>query len=278
MASFLDSLFGAFTGEPAMEAAAQARTTLANTFGELLANNRNNRAENLGDITTGASLGRGAAAPFFTSAGQNVTTGGQNAINQLGQNYVAPLQQTAGMFGNALGLNGAAGTAAAQAAFQTGPGYEFQLEQGLDAINRTANAAGMGASGNMLREAQTFGQGLAAQEYNNWLKNLQTREGLYAPLAGRQADVMSELGRNLGNLDTAQASFYNQSFNDEAQRRAANRLGFAGMDVNAAGIFGPAMASTDLAIGAAQQAAGANTINTVLGVGDLISGIFSPGR
>jgi hypothetical protein len=278
MASFLESLFGAFTGEPAMKAAQAARETLQDTFGQVIANNQAQRAESLGEIASGYQTGRNYAAPYFGEAGQNLANSGYNTIGLLGQYYAAPLQQTAGMQANALGLNGPGGTAAAQAAFQTGPGYQFQLQQGLDAINRSANAAGMGASGNMLREAQTFGQGLAAQEYNNWLKNLQTREGLYAPLAGRQADAVQEMGRNLANLDTTQANFYNQAFTDEVNRRAANRLGYTGLDVNAAGIFGPALASTDLAVGAAQQQAGANTVGLIGNVISGIGNIFRPGR
>jgi hypothetical protein len=278
MASFLESLFGAFTGEPAQRAAENARATLSQTYGELTTNNRNNRAENLEDITGNYEVGRQVAAPFFGQAGQDLIQGYDQSGNLLNQVYTQPLQSTAQMSANAMGLNGPEGNAAATAAFQAGPGYQFQLGQGLDAINRTANAAGMGASGNMLREAQTYGQGLANQEYNNWLKNVTGRESLYAPLASREADVYSEQGRQLGNLDVTQANFYNQAFTDEANRRAATRLAFAGNDVNAAGIFGPALASTDLAVGAASQAAGANTVGLIGNTIGAIGRTFSPGR
>lgn len=278
MASFLESLFGSFTGQPAIDAANAARGTLLDTFGNLVVHNREQEQQSLGEIGAGYQQGRDTAAPFFAGAANQLTGYGTQGINQLNQIYGQPLSQTAGMEANALGLNGPAGTQAAQAAFQTGPGFQFAMEQGLDAVNRNANAAGMGASGNMLREAQTFGQGLGQQEYNNWLNNLRQRESLYAPLAGRAADVGQTLGQNLAGLDTGQAQFYNQAYTDEANRRAANRLGFAGLDVNAAGIFGPALASTDLAIGAAQQQAGANTVNTLTNIGSGIANIFRPGR
>ena len=93
-----------------------------------------------------------------------------------------------------------------------------------------------------------------------------------------EADFTAEQGKNLAALDTAQADFYNRSFTDEANRRANLRLGHVANEVNAAGIFGPALASTDLAIGAAQQQAGANTINTGLGAIQGLGQIFSPGR
>src|SRR5690606_35875395 len=76
------------------------------------------------------------------------------------------------MFGNALGLNGPAGNKAALDAFQTGPGYQFQVDQGLQALDRGAASRGMLSSGNLLQAEQKFGSDLANQEYQNWLKNL----------------------------------------------------------------------------------------------------------
>jgi hypothetical protein len=66
--------------------------------------------------------------------------------------------------------------------FQAGPGYNFAVGQGLDSLTRAANAGGMVAGGNLLRESQTFGQGLADQEFQRWQQALAGREGLYAPL------------------------------------------------------------------------------------------------
>jgi len=278
MASFLESLFGSFTGQPAVDAANAARSTLHGTFSDLVSQNRGQAETSLGATPQGYQQSRDAYSPFYQQSRTDLGEFGGAAIGTINEAFGQPLAATAGMSANALGLGGAAGTDAAQAAFRAGPGYQFQLEQGLDAIGRRANAAGMLASGNMLQESQRFGQGLADQEYNRWIDNLQQREGLYAPLAGREADYLNTMGQNLGNLNNAAAQFYSSSYPAEQAAMSGLRLAHLAPEVNLAGIFGPALASTDLAVGAAQQQAGANTVNTALGIGNTLSNIFSPGR
>lgn len=45
-------------------------------------------------------------------------------------------------------------------------GYQFALDQGNQAINRSAAAKGMLNSGNVLAELAKYGQGMASQQYN----------------------------------------------------------------------------------------------------------------
>jgi len=52
------------------------------------------------------------------------------------------------------------------------PGYQFQMDQGNQAINRSAAAKGMSNSGGVLAELAKYGQGLASQEYGNTLGRL----------------------------------------------------------------------------------------------------------
>lgn len=110
------------------------------------------------------------------------------------------------MYGNAIGLNGASGNAAATGAFQAGPGYQFQLDQGTNAALRGASAAGMLNSGNTLTALDQYGSGLANQEYGSWLDRLNGVSG-----QGMQAAQGQQAG------DTALAGVYS---ND-----ADNRLG-----------------------------------------------------
>ncbi len=53
--------------------------------------------------------------------------------------------------------------------FQKSPGYDFQLKQGIDAIQSTAAAKGGLYSGRTIQDAQTYGQGLANQDFYNYL-------------------------------------------------------------------------------------------------------------
>ena len=98
------------------------------------------------------------------------------AVKRFETNYYDPYTQaTAGapqMQANALGLGGAAGNEAATNAFQAGPGYQFALDQGLQALNRNAASRGMLASGNNTQDILKYSQGLANQEYGNWQNRL----------------------------------------------------------------------------------------------------------
>ena len=70
---------------------------------------------------------------------------------------------------NLLGLNGPDAATAAMGNFQTSPGYQFSLDQGLRAVDAGAAAKGMLRSGATLKAEQTFGTGLADQEFQQLL-------------------------------------------------------------------------------------------------------------
>ena len=101
------------------------------------------------------------------------------------------------MYANALGLNGASGNAAATSAFQTGPGYQFQLDSGLDALERRAASQGRLSSGQTGLDTINYASGLANQEYQNWLSNLMgygtQQANLYTTGLTGQAGSLSDL-------------------------------------------------------------------------------------
>lgn len=76
------------------------------------------------------------------------------------------------MLKNALGLNGPEGAAAATAAFQGGPGYQFKMDQGLQALDRSAAARGLTGSGNQSIDTIKFAQGTADQGWQDWENRL----------------------------------------------------------------------------------------------------------
>lgn len=161
------------------------------------------------------------------------------------QNYGA----YSGMYANALGLGGQQGTDAAMAAFRgTNPGYGFALDQGLQAVQRQAAAGGRAASGGALMEAQRYGQGLADQNYQNWLRNLLSGQQMAGQAVQGQAQALDALGRtgygygsDLANLGTQwgdKAASIGMSGLMAGQQAAQNR-------VNA--VMGGARMLTDLA-------------------------------
>jgi hypothetical protein len=95
--------------------------------------------------------------------------------------------------------------------FQQDPGYEFRLQEGLKAIERSAASRGTVLSGGMLKEIQRFGQGLASQEfqnaYNRFQQNRATRFNQLANFSGVGQVTAQQLGErgaqtatNIGNL------------------------------------------------------------------------------
>lgn len=98
--------------------------------------------------------------------------------------------------------------------FSATPGYEFQLEQGLGAVNALAGARGGLQSGRTMQDLQRTGQGLANQEYGNHLNRLAGMTDMGMGAAGNQAAA--------GNAFAAQAS---NSIGAAGNAQAAGAIG-----------------------------------------------------
>lgn len=128
---------------------------------------------------------RSGLGGLLTNTNQGGYQGIQNAANQAQQAYEPFLNigtQANNQLAALYGLNGNGAQAAAQANWQNTPGYQFALDQGLQAVNADAARKGQLLSGNNQRAVQQFGTGLAQQTYNNYLQNLlgQQQQGLSA--------------------------------------------------------------------------------------------------
>lgn len=84
-----------------------------------------------------------------------------------------------------------------QAKLEATPGYQFRFNQGMKAIDRSAAAKGNLLSGNTLAAAQEFGQGLASQEYNNRINQLQQTVATQAPSINQQSGLLQGAGQYL---------------------------------------------------------------------------------
>ncbi len=96
--------------------------------------------------------------------------------------------------------------------FQATPGYQFMLDQGIDAIDGSAAARGNVFSGATMKAAQEYGTGLANQEYGTYLNRLtgQAAQGQSAAgnIATAGANYTSGAGNALANMGNAQAAGY----------------------------------------------------------------------
>jgi hypothetical protein len=74
----------------------------------------------------------------------------------------------------------------APGAYQQSPGYQFQLGQGLEAAQNAASVAG-GVGGNQLKALQNYGQGVANQDYQQWMQN---QMGIYNTNVGNLFNML----------------------------------------------------------------------------------------
>jgi len=191
-------------------------------------------------LTTGYEGARGDLSQGYGTATGAINQGAAGALGYLDQGSSAALgrldQAKAGiggaydsltalankygagadMYSNSLGLGGAAGTQAAQDAFKAGPGYDFQLNQGLDAISRRRNMTGAASGGNVDRDAQNYGQGLANQEYGKWQDRLGTYNQLQLGATGAAATGTAGENAARGQLDVTGANLLNQAGQNRA--------------------------------------------------------------
>lgn len=125
-----------------------------------------------------------------------------------------------------------------EADFQADPGYQFRIEEGNKALDRSAAARGRLQSGGHLRDLTRFNQGLASEEYGNAFNRFQieqgnkfNRLGSVAGIGERSTMQLNTLGSQYGR-DTAQ-NLVNQGrarasgYTDAANAYAAGQIGSA---------------------------------------------------
>jgi hypothetical protein len=89
--------------------------------------------------------------------------------------------------------------ATAYGGFQQTPGYQFQLEQGQGSVNALAGARGGLNSGATLQALSQFNQGLANQEYGNYLSRLMGMAGSGQNAAGGMASAAQNTASGVSN-------------------------------------------------------------------------------
>ena len=91
--------------------------------------------------------------------------------------------------------------------FEATPSYDFRMSQGLDAIDNSAASRGNVFSGATMKAAQQFGEGLAASEYDNYLRRLSGMaaggQNAAAGYANAGANYAAGAGQAYGNYGNA---------------------------------------------------------------------------
>lgn len=170
-------------------------------------------------------LGWVAAAGLVVSAGVGAydayqQTGIQDTAEGMAQTQFGEQQQYAGMLNNLVNN---------PSSITSTPGYQFNLDQGADAVSREMGAAGLGGSGN---------EGIALTQYgqNYATSALTQQETMLAQLSGLQTTSSNS------NLLNTSSNAGQQSFNQTGQLLAS--LGY--MNGGYGGSSGGSFSSADM--------------------------------
>lgn len=172
----------------------------------------------IGDLLGGSATKKAArkndalAAGFETKGNQYIDAGSAEAkgyLDQAGDVYSGLADRSLAnldAYKNVMGLNGAEGNATALSQFQAGPGYQFMLDQGLDAVARTANARGQLNSGNTSIDTLKYATGLADQTWDKWADRIrdfdtQQNQNYTLGLGGKAGTFGSLADLSLGTAD-----------------------------------------------------------------------------
>jgi hypothetical protein len=209
----------------------------------------------------GGLMQKGAIDKGRSDANAAIQQGIQTATNQLSpwtSTGVPANKQESDL----LGLNGQPAADTAMSTYQQSPGYQWQLGQGLRAVDAGAAASGMLRSGATLKAEQTFGQGLANTDFGTYWNRLQqlSQSGLTAAggianaATGGAADIaktdISAAGADAsiyGNIANSISGSANTLLNNQAFKSYINGAGGSGAPQMTG--FAPAMQPGQAGIG-----------------------------
>jgi hypothetical protein len=124
-----------------------------------------------------------------------------------------------------------AGSAPDMGAFFESPDYQFNLEQGQQAIDRSAAARGGLLSGRAVKEGQRYASGLASREYGSFVDRLMQQAGLGSTGIGASASAGANTanqisGINMNNAATRGSAYMNMAggINNAVQGGISNYL------------------------------------------------------
>ena len=171
-------------------------------FSMLTSNNASNTSQQAASQVAGAteSAARAQLAMFDTSREdfqpyRNTGTGALYALAGL----------------NNVEYEGAPGTMkqradTAMSRFQASPGYQFRLDEGTKALDKSAAARGKLLSGAQLKGVTNYAQNVASSEFGNYQNRLANLAGIGQSATGATANAGAAATGNAGALQVSGAS------------------------------------------------------------------------
>lgn len=122
--------------------------------------------------------------------------------------------------------------------FTQDPSYQWRLQQGQQALERSAAARGGLLSGRAAKDTMNYAQGAASQEYGNafnrfqteranTLNPLQSLSGMAQTASGAMSNAAGNYGSNVGNNITSTANQVGQNMQGAGSARASGYMGQA---------------------------------------------------
>lgn len=202
--------------------------------------------------TQGLTRGYEMAADLFGQGRDALKTNFTAGLKPFVDNFAA-FQPGLTAYGDATGANGPAGYAAAIKNFQFSPGYKFRLDQGNENVLRNASRTGTLHSGGTNIDLLNYGQGMAAQDWQQWVQNL-------LPFVSGAQNTAAGIGQMYGNLGTQ----LNQTYGTQANAAYGTQAGIGNANANAALAKNNASANIWGALGS-----GLNLASGLMGFGGL---------
>lgn len=98
--------------------------------------------------------------------------------------------------------------------FQQSPGYQFRLDQAIQSVQRSQASRGNLLSGGAQKELTQYSQGIASDEYSNYINQLASLATMGQNAAtssgGFEAGLAAPIANMVANQGLSQANYYNQ--------------------------------------------------------------------
>ena len=155
----------------------------------------------LGSLTGSDSISK--AAKIQSRATQDAIRAQREAGDQAVGYYTPYREGGLSAWDKLMQITGLMGVEAQQRAyddFRESPGVDFLRQQGIQAIDRSAAAAGSLKSGRTLADLDKFGQGLAEQSFGDYKGDLRYLNDMGYGVAGVSANARMGTASRIGDL------------------------------------------------------------------------------
>lgn len=183
----------------------------------------------------------GRAMRSYLAAHPNLTDADLTALKGLADSgeiykFNQHNQQTGATTGNAAPPGYGTSMTPGYDDFQTSPGYQFRLSEGVKAAEHSASARGLLGSGAAMKAVQRYGEGLASSEYENYANRLASLAGIgqqatqATSAAGTSAaNTIAQTQINAGNARASAYANTGAAINNGIQNAQNNLFRIAGM-------------------------------------------------